>query len=179
MKFATIPLTAVLVGGIACAPYKVIERSGPPSALAKADEVVVAFDYSQLRMGMLAQQSEEEFQEGKDVEKFESVKEKMDLELSTAFAESIDGKVAAAAPMKMTVFYTMMQQGKFAPPFVQDTVIKAQCVFAQGETVTDKIETIAQVPASVTQPSIYQRAGVAARLLGKRCAHYYNKSRKA
>jgi hypothetical protein len=179
VKFATIPLTAVLVGGIACAPYKVIERSGPPSALAKADEVVVTFDYSQLRLGMLAQKTEEEFQAGKDTEKFDDVKEKMDLELGQAFAESIDGKVVADAPAKMTVFYTMMQQGKFAPPFVQDTVIKAQCVFSDGDTVTDKIETTAQVPASVTQPSIYQRAGVAARMLGKRCAHYYNKSRKA
>ncbi len=179
MKFATIPLFAILIGSSACAPYKVIERSGPPSALAKADEVAVVFDYSQLRLGMLAQKTEEEFQEGKDEKKFDDVKEKMDLELGQAFAESIDGKVVGTAPAKMTVFYTMMQQGKFAPPFVQDTVIKAQCVFSDGDTVTDKIETSAVVAASVTQPSIYQRAGVAARLLGKRCAHYYNKSRKA
>ncbi|HET6584149.1 MAG TPA: hypothetical protein VFG69_11885, partial [Nannocystaceae bacterium] len=75
MKFATIPL-AVVVLGSACAPYKVLERSGPPSALKKADEVAVAFDYSNLRMGMLAQKTEEEFQEGKDEEKFDSVKEK-------------------------------------------------------------------------------------------------------
>jgi hypothetical protein len=178
VKFTTIPLGALVIVGIACAPYKVLERSGPPSALAKADEVAVAFDYSNMRMGMLAQKTEEEFQAGKDEEKLDSVKEKMDLELSKAFAESIDGKVVGTAPAKMTVFYTMMQQGKFAPPFVQDTVIRAQCVFSQGETVTDKIETTAIVGASVTQPSIFQRAGVAARMLGKRCAHYYNKSRK-
>ena len=178
MKCASLFLAAVVLGGIACAPYKVIEKSGPPSALAKADQVAVVFDYSNIKMGMFAQKTEEEFQAGKDEEKFESVKEKMDLELGKAFAESIDGKVVDTAPAKMTVFYTMMQQGKYAPPFVQDTVIKAQCVFAQGDTVTDKIETTAMVAASVTQPSIYQRAGVAARMLGKRCAHYYNKSRK-
>lgn len=181
---AALSLTAAaaltLTLGACGAPWKILQQSGPPSALRGVQTLGVSFDYSRVSLGG---QDEEAWLAGKSEEdraKFQEVKDKADEGFMLRLPEVLGGvtvqPAGGADEVTLTVEYTMLEQGKYAVFYAAPTVLKANLVFAVGGQVVDKIFVQTSVDASVYRPSILQRIGVAGYNLANVAARYFKES---
>lgn len=177
-------LAFVLLGAAApalagCAPYTVVQQSGPPSALQGAAQVAVSFDWSQVQVlgkteaAYLAEKSAEEQQD------FQVIKQETDAAILQGLQEragpGVSFTVAAADPAApaVVVQYVAVQTGIYTHVFNLPSKIQTRFLWSRDGKVTDVIDTRAMVSAGITTPSDHQRMGMAGRLIGKAAGKFF------
>lgn len=148
-----------------CAPYKVLQQSGPPSALQGVTQVAVSFDWSQVQVAgkpeaaYLAEKSAEEqadfqvIKQETDAAVLEGMKDKAGPGVSfTAAAAGGD----PAAP-SVVVQYVAVTTGIYTHVVNLPTKVQTRFQWSRDGKVTDIIEARAMVSASITTPSDHQR----------------------
>jgi acetyl-CoA acetyltransferase len=160
----------------------VIKKSGPPSALKDVSAMAVQFDYSQVMLGGKTEQQWLAEQPPEDKKKYQDVKKTINDAFFSAIRNELPGiqinKAPADAPVTLQVQYTLIEQGKYAVVFAMDSKLQSNVAFRKGGQVTDKIHTKVVIDANVTQPSIHQRMGMAARELARRAAMYVRRAQQ-
>lgn len=170
-----------------CAPYKVLQQSGPPSALQGVSQVAVSFDWSQVQVAgkpeavYLAEKSAEEqadfqvIKQETDAAVLEGMKDKGGPGVSfTAAAPGGD----PAAP-SVVVQYVAVTTGIYTHVVNLPTKVQTRFQWSRDGKVTDVIETRAMVSASITTPSDHQRMGMAGGMIGKAAGRFFAASQAA
>lgn len=168
-------LSAALVLGVlsGCGPgWKVIKASNP-TTLGNAQNVAVAFDYSQMLV------------EGKPVEQWKQEKTAEDAnypqtwadlmgKFESFFLEGMKEQVPSAHPVSagpgdvtVTIRPTKFGLGKYIVVSSWPTLMDVNIGAHAGEGAdTDEIRTARSYPASITQPSVHQHIGHVGKQLG-------------
>ena len=165
-----------------CAPYTVVQQSGPPSALQGAQQITVSFDWSQVLVlgkpeaAYLAEKTAEERAD------FQVIKQETDAAVLQGLQENggpgVTFAVAAADPAapSVVVQYLEVQTGIYTYVVNLPSKVRTRFLWSRDGKVTDVIETRAMVAASLTTPSDHQRMGMVGRLLGKAAGKFVVKS---
>jgi hypothetical protein len=178
-------LAVVLLGAATptltgCAPYTVVQQSGPPSALQGVQQVAVSFDWSQVSVlgkpeaAYLAEKTPAEQQD------FQVIKQETDAAILQGLQEHggpgvsfTVGPAADPAAPAVVVQYLEAQTGIYTYVVNLPSKVRTRFVWSRDGKVTDVIDTRAMVSASVTTPSDHQRMGMVGRLLGKAAAKFF------
>lgn len=166
-----------------CAPYTVVQQSGPPSALQGVQQITVSFDWSQVQVlgkpeaAYLAEKTPEEQAD------FQVIKQETDAAVLQGLQENGGPGVtfaaaAAADPAapSVVVQYLEAQTGIYTYVVNLPSKVRTRFIWSRDGKVTDVIEARAMVSASVTTPSDHQRMGMVGRLLGKAAGKFVVKS---
>lgn len=172
-------LSLVLLGAAAptvagCAPYTVVQQSGPPSALQGVNAVAVRFDWSQVQVlgkteaAYLAEKTPEEQAD------FQVIKQETDAAILQGLQDTVGPGVAfsataptdPAAPV-VVVQYASVQTGIYTPVYSSPSKVQTRFMWSRDGKVTDVIDTRATIGASLTTPSDHQRMGMAGKAIGK------------
>lgn len=164
---------------LACAPYSVIQKSGPPSAMQGVKQVGVRFDWSQAQP--LGKSEAEYLSEKTDAEKqdFQVIKQETDAAILQGLQTNAEGVVFAPAAEgdagpQVLVQYGFVQTGIYTHVYNVPSKVQARFSWSREGQVTDVIETQASVAAGMTTPSDHQRMEMVGRLLGKAAARFFN-----
>ncbi len=169
-----------------CSPWRVVQRSGPPSALKGAKAVSVAYDDSGMTVHGIWGWSPIQVYRGKMNEtqrkKFEDVVANANKSLFAGLHAGLPGVKtsqatgkAAADEVRVTFKHLRLRQGKFAVVFAVPTEMNVQAVWSVGDRVVDIIQVATSVESTITTPSIHQRVSMASRRLGGWTANFFNK----
>lgn len=185
-KLRTLALAFVLLGASAptlagCAPYTVVQQSGPPSALQGVQQVAVSFDWSQVSVvgkTEAAYLSEKTAEEQAD---FQVIKQETDAAilqgLQANAGAGVTFVIAAAgtdaAMPAVAVQYAEVQTGIYTYVVNLPSKVRARFLWSRDGKVTDVIETRAMIGASVTTPSDHQRMGMAGKNLGRAAGKFF------
>lgn len=175
-----VALVTATAASAACAPYSVVQKSGPPSALMGVTQVAVRFDWSQVKV---LGKSEQEYLSEKNAEEqadFAKIKLETDAAILQglqdggggaqfgAAAEDLD----AAAP-QLVVKYGYVQTGIYTPVYSLPSKVTTRLEWSRDGKVTDVIETSSTIGASLTTPSDHQRMEMAGRNIGKAAGKFF------
>jgi len=175
----TLALAFLLLGAstptlAGCAPYTVVQQSGPPSALQGVQQVAVSFDWSQVAVlgkTEAAYLSEKTAEERAD---FQVIKQETDAAILQGLQENAGpgvsftpGPAADAAAPAVVVQYMEVQTGIYTYVVNLPSKLRSRFLWSKGGQVTDVIEARAMVAAGITTPSDHQRMGMAGRSVGK------------
>jgi hypothetical protein len=177
-------LASVLLGAAAptlggCAPYTVVQQSGPPSALQGASQVAVSFDWSQVAVlgkteeAYLSEKTAEERQD------FQVIKQETDAAILQGLQENAGPGVTFVGPggdpaaPAVVVQHMEVQTGIYTYVVNLPTKVRTRFLWRSDGKVTDVIETRAMVSAGITTPSDHQRMGMAGRSLGKAAGKFF------
>ena len=166
-----------------CAPYVIVQQSGPPSALQGVKQVTVRFDWSQVRVlgkteaAYLAEKTAEEQQD------FMVIKGETDAAILQGLRGSAGGvsfapggpEVDARAPA-LVVQYAEVETGIYTFVYNTPSKVLARFVWSSDGKVTDVIDTQSAVGASMTTPSDHQRMEMVGRNLGAMAGKYFVKA---
>ena len=165
---------ALIVGLLSgCGPaWKVVRVSGPPSALAAANDVALSFDYTQM------------YVEGRTEADWVAAKTADDAKYTTTWAD-LKGKFEAAVlqglrneypqahpptgnpgEVVMTVQVRSFKLGKFIPFVLPPTVMDSEIIFSVNGQAGDEISLVRSYPASITQPSVFNHIGSVGQQIG-------------
>lgn len=162
-----------------CAPYSVVQRSGPPSALQGAKLVLVRFDWSQVQV---LDKSEADYLAEKSAEEradFAQIKTETDAAILRGMQDQA-GQVFAAAGAEvdpnatlLVVHYGHVQTGIYTPVFSLPSKLAVRFAWSREGQVTDVIEANAAIGASLSTPSDHQRMEMAGKLVGKAAGRFF------
>jgi hypothetical protein len=156
-----------------CGPaWKVIRASGPPSALAGASEVAVAFDYSKM---VVEGRTEAAWVAEKTAEdaKYESTWADLKGRFEAAVLEGVRANFPKAQLAKggeslvMQIQPEIFKMGKFIPYVLPPTKIDARIVFLSGGNATDEIQLMRSYSPSLVQPSVFNHIGPVGQAIGR------------
>lgn len=177
-------LAAALLGssavGVACAPYAIVQQSGPPSALKGLSDVAVKFDWSQVQV--LGKSEQEYLSEKNDEEKadFAKIKLETDAAILQGLQDNGGGARFAAAAAELdpnaphvVVQYGYVQTGIYTHVYNVPSKVVTRFHWSRDGKVTDVIETSSTIGASLTTPSDHQRMEMAGRNVGRAAAKYF------
>ena len=166
----------------ACTPWLIIRQSGPPSAIAGAQQVVLAVDYSQLMVGAVHVDQYRNSRGADEIQAFEDVLQAM----ADSFFEEAGNRMgvpvtpAAGPPAEGEVRVTFrpiyMVQGKYAVVYKEDSELRSRIVWSVGPQEVDEIETYIKVGASLTRPAIIQRMKIASAKTGRWAASFFERA---
>jgi len=161
------------------APWILVNQSGPPSALAGAQQITYASDFNQSLLDgvpigqVLAAESPNE------QASIQATLQQMDQELVNAFASGVSVPVVAAAgppqpgEVRCTAIYTQMQRGARGP-VGRATDISVQLSWSVGGQITDEVIVQSRIGPSITRASVSRRMVGAGRQLGQLAARFFN-----
>lgn len=179
MRTSFLSAIALLAASGCGAPWATIVQSGPPSAIAGAQQVSYAASFDSLILDgqpvgqVLAQESPDE------QSAIQTAFQEMDQEFFQAFSEGVDVPVVpAAAPpqpgeVRLTAVFSEIQRGARGP-IGRPTLVTARFQFSVGGQVTDEAEASCQIGPSLTRSSAARRMTACARTLGRYAARYFN-----
>lgn len=157
-----------------CGPaWKVIKVSGPPSALAGATDIALAFDYSQM---MVEGRTEAAWMAEKTAAEASYPTTWADLKgkFEAAVLEGLQGEYPSAHPVAngpgavtVVVQVHTFKLGKFIPMVMPPTIMDASIAFQVGGQTTDEISLVRSYPSSLTQPSVFNHIPSVGRQLGQ------------
>lgn len=161
-----------------CAPYSVVQRSGPPSALQGAKQVLVRFDWSEVQV---LDKSEAEYLAEKSAEEradFAQIKTETDAAILRGMQDQAQVFAPAGAEVDpnatlVVVHYGYVQTGIFTPVFSLPSKLAVRFAWSREGKVTDVIETNAAIGASMSTPSDHQRMEMAGKLVGKAAGRFF------
>jgi hypothetical protein len=148
---------------MACSPpWTVIKTSGPPSTLAKAGPITVAFDYSKLQVGGMNEQA---FVESKKAEKADY--EQDWVKLKASFEDSVLGGIgqswtqgaARGTPgqgIGLVVYPTSMSMGHYMVIASTATSVSTMLDWTVNGQVTEEIQVTGAQQATIYTPSVFQ-----------------------
>jgi hypothetical protein len=179
-------LVASVVALAGCAPWRVIQESGPPSALRGANHINVWFDYSMASLGGRPEQAWLATQPPDDQQAYSEVKQNLEDAFLQALASNVAVPVqhiqqpgAAPGGVLCIVRVQKIEQGKYAFVFAMDSELDAHLEWAPGgQPVSDVIGITTTVNADITRPSIIQRMRIAATRLGELAARFFRKKQQ-
>ncbi|HEY8376656.1 MAG TPA: hypothetical protein VIK91_09220 [Nannocystis sp.] len=152
-------VSSAAVAPAACAPYVVVQQSGPPSALREVQALAVSFDWSPVwgsgkpEAAYLAEKSAEEKAD------FAKIKQETDAAIFSALQES-GVPVALAtdeAPANVVVQYAQVETGVYAVVYSAPTMVLVRFSWLKDGKATDIIDAEATVSPSMSMPSDHQR----------------------
>lgn len=173
-------LLTASAAGVACAPYNIVQQSGPPSALKGMSDVAVKFDWSQVKV--LGKSEQEYLSEKDDEEKadFAKIKQETDAAILQGLQENGGGARFAAAGAELdpnapqvVVQYGYVQTGIYTPVYSLPSKVVTRFHWSRDGKVTDVIETQSTIGASLTTPSDHQRMEMAGRNIGRAGAKFF------
>lgn len=185
---ASLPLRALcgalVVSALAAcgAPYKVVQKSGPPSALAGTGRVGVEFDYSTLTVDGM---SEEAWVAHSSSEKPEYPADwaKLKAQVETnVLAGLSDGDVEArkndtsGAPT-VVVAIEQFQMGRYIVIGAIKHHMNVKVSFVVDGAVTDTITFAVESTPSLYSPSVWQHLDNLGKAIGQKAAHYVRANR--
>ena len=187
MKKSHLYLGAVLALGVlsGCGPSWKVIKASDPTAIGGANNVAVAFDYSQMIVEKMPVEEWKASQTAKDpnygttwmelTKKFED----FTMQQIKASFPSAHPAAEGAGDVTLTVRPTMLGMGKYIVVSSWPSTMTARVAAHAGEGAdTDEIEVRASYPASVTQPSIFQHIGHLGQTVGSQAGKFLQ-SKKA
>lgn len=175
-----VALLTATAAGTACAPYAIVQQSGPPSALQGVSQVAVRFDWS--KVSVLGK-TEQEYLSEKNAEEqadFAKIKLETDAAILQGLQDNGGGaQFSAAGPdldpnaPQVVVQYGYVQTGIFTPVYSLPSKVTTRFAWSRDGKVTDVIETNATIGASLTTPSDHQRMEMAGRNLGRAAGKFF------
>lgn len=169
----------------ACAPpWAVIRQSGPPSALAGAQQVSVATDFNSLMMGGLPVAQYIASHAPEEQAAFQEVLRATDEGFRAELANRLMvPTVAAMAPpqpgeVRVTARFVFMEQGKYAFIYKQPSELTTRLVWSVGGVEVDEIETYVRVTAEINRPAIIQRLRIAATITARHAASFFARAQE-
>lgn len=164
-----------------CTPWIVIQRSGPPSALAAEPYLQVGFDYTNVNLYGFDEATFLSNMSPQQVEAYRSVKTALNQSFFASYNGTVDGvtlvQPSSQPVMTLTVSILLLTQGKYAVAYAEPTRVIARCLWWKGEQRFDEIELEAVVDAGIGSTSIVGRVSDAGAILGQQCARYHNEAR--
>ena len=171
LGFAAVLLAGTLTG---CGPgWKVVRTSGPPSALATASDVAVAYDYSHM---LVEGRTEQEWVADKTAEDANYATTWHDLKarFEEAVLEGLQKEYPSAHTVQtspgnvvMVVQVQRFKLGKFIPFVLPPSVVEAALVWQVGGQPTDEITLRRDFPSSVYNPSVFNHIKPIGLAIGK------------
>lgn len=158
---------ALLVGLLSSCgpPWKVVRVSGPPSALANASDVALAFDYSQMSVEGRPEAdwvSAKTAEDAKYPDTWADLKGRFEEAVLTGLRSQYPGAHSASAGQGDVVMVVQVRQfklGKLIPFVLPPTVMDAELIFQVGGQATDEISLMRSYPSSLTSPSVFNHIG--------------------
>jgi hypothetical protein len=167
---------------MACSPpWTVVKTSGPPSTLANAGPVTVAFDYSKLQIGGMNEQA---FVESKKAEKpdyeqdWAKLKGSFEDSVLSGMGQSWVKGVAKGTPgagVGLVVYPTSLTMGKYIVIASTNTTITSMLDYTVNGQVTEEISVSGSVPATIVEPSVFQHVPSVGSHIGKLAGRYLGK----
>lgn len=178
-----------LTGLTACgAPYKILQKSGPPSALQNVNTTVIAFDYSRM---IVEGMSLDAWMKKKTAEDAEYPKTWLDLqgrwEEAFRLGYSETGGVAEAGTLetqvengacKLVVKVLTFTMGKYFVVSSTATAMETEIEFIVDSEVSDVIATQAAQAAGAFNPSVFQHVKPVGTKLGQAAGKYFTEASK-
>ncbi|HEY3444864.1 MAG TPA: hypothetical protein VGK67_00815 [Myxococcales bacterium] len=162
--------TLLLTG---CGPsWKVLRASGPPSALAAAKDVAVAYDYSQMQVEGRPEQewvATKTAQEPNYPTTWTDLKAKFEGAVLEGLQKEYPSAHTAQVGVDSVVMVVQVQKfkmGKFIPFVLPPTVIEASLIWQVGGQPTDEISLVRQFPSSIYNPSVFTHIGPVGQAIG-------------
>lgn len=175
-----VALISASAAATACAPYSVVQQSGPPSALQGVTQVAVRFDWSQVKV---LGKSEQEYLSEKNAEEqadFAKIKLETDAAILQGLQDGGGGaQFTAAAPdldaaaPQVVVKYGYVQTGIYTPVYSLPSKATTRLEWSRDGKVTDVIETSSTIGASLTTPSDHQRMEMVGRNIGRAAGKFF------
>jgi hypothetical protein len=177
LSLAVAPLLLLLAS---CGPpWRVIVQSGPPSALTGVTALTMSVDSSALVVN--GKPMQQVIAEEPD---FPQAVQNMEAGFMTIFTQQAGVPVTPMqtppGPQEVRVVarFTEVDPGKYAVIYRRNTVLTAHIMFIMNGQVVDEIQTVRQAEASLSQPSIIQRMGIAGRLTGELAAKFFRRAQQ-
>lgn len=173
----------LLLGGCG-APWTVILKSGPPSALAPITQVTMASDQSQMMVNDHPLPQEMAARDPEEQQALADALAGMETAFATGFTNDagVPTLPAATVPLegeaRLTVRWTFIDPGKYAFIYARDSVLRARVVFSVGDAVVDEIEIERTVDANRRQGSIVERLRIGGEEIGRLAAKYFVEARQ-
>ncbi len=173
-------LLALALTTLACVPYQIIAQSGPPSALAGATAMTLAYDYTQIAISD-KRMSEQQWLETREKEEHRTTyletKESANQGVGEGLSSKISGVqfgvgVAPAGTIQITVVYTEWEEGMYAGVVAWPSKITARVVFSKDGQVVDEIQIHVEEQASLYTPAPQQRLRTCGKRIGENAARY-------
>lgn len=183
IKLVVAAVACALVATACGAPYQIIRRSGPPSALKNIQNVVVQFDYAQM---MVEGMAETDWVTRKTEEDADYPTTWADLKgrLESAYGQGFlaSAKVGRMAPLGeapqagegvLIVRPTTFKLGKYIPFVMPNTVVDANVSFVIDGQETDVIRVVAAQAPSIVSPSVFNHIGPVGNRLGNNSGRFF------
>ena len=175
-----VALISASAAATACAPYSVVQQSGPPSALQGVTQVAVRFDWSQVKV---LGKSEQEYLSEKNAEEqadFAKIKLETDAAILQGLQDNGGGAQFSAAGAELdanapqvVVKYGYVQTGIYTPVYSLPSKATTRLEWSRDGKVTDVIETSSTIGASLTTPSDHQRMEMVGRNIGRAAGKFF------
>lgn len=176
-------LLAIACFMVACAPYKVIQRSGPPSALAGMDTLYVQFDYSRVQISS-DRMSEAQWLETREKEQHRNTYLETKNSANTGILGGLSNKLeinvaegaAPAGAVQATVTYLEWEEGLYAKVVAWPSRVVAHVIFSIDGEVVDEIKVASQEQSTLIMVTPQQRISVIGKRLGQNTARFIAKA---
>jgi hypothetical protein len=168
---------------MACSPpWTVIKTSGPPSTLANAGPVTVAFDYSKLQVGGMNEQAfvaSKKEKEPNYEQDWAKLKASFEDGVLGGLGQTWSRGVARGTPgqgVGLVVYPTELSMGHYMVVASTNTSVSTMLDWSVNGQVTETIQVAGSQPATLYTPSVFQHippigshiGNLAGRYLGKR-----------
>jgi hypothetical protein len=173
-------LLALATTTLACTPYTVIVKLGPPSALAGATTMALKYDYSGVGISN-KHLSEQQWLESREKEEHRTTYLETKVSANTGVSEGLVKKItgvafaegdAPAGTIQIVVFYTEWEEGMYAGVVAWPSKITARVQFSRDGQIVDEIQIHVEEQASIYTPSPQQRLHTCGKRIGEYAAHY-------
>lgn len=180
MKNILVSVVVIALGLVcsACghAPWTIVRQAAPDPFVGKNQFTVEGLDFEHVQIG--DRPSEAAFladKAAKEKDDWDAAKKGMNESFNGGVAETGAGlQLAAGAPYIVRPLVSFADPGKYAVVYARATVVNltVQVVDASNQQVLDEIGIMADVGASIYDPSADHRLREAAELLGKLTGRY-------
>jgi len=172
-------LVAVATMGAGCAPpWTVVRSSGPPSALASAGPITVAFDYSRLQIAGMNEQQFVESKVAKEADyptKWQNLKNSFEESVITGLAGQWSKGVARGAPgagVGLVVIPTSLSMGHYMVVAATPTTVSTTLDWVVGGQAVEEIAITDAQQATVFTPSVFQHITPIGSAVGQKAGRY-------
>jgi hypothetical protein len=172
-------LLAAAISSAGCGPsWTVVRSSGPPSALAGAGPITVAFDYSRLQVGDQPEQAYVQSKLAAEPDfptKWQDLKTSYEQHVLAGLAETWPKGVTPAPPgagVGLVVIPTSLTMGHYMVVYSTPTILSTTLDWVVGGQVAEEIAVTGNVQATGIMPSIFQHIPPIAALVGRSAGKY-------
>jgi len=178
-------LVALATTAAGCAPpWTVVRSSGPPSALAAAGPVTVAFDYSRLQIAGMNEQQFVESKMAKEADypqKWANLKQSFEESVITGMAGQWPKGVARGAPgqgVGVVVMPTSLSMGHYMVVAATPTKVSTTVDYVVGGQAVEEIAFSDAQQATVFTPSVFQHIPPIGSAVGQKAGRYLSSRNK-